>query len=244
MNKLVQAGTTPPTAGLSRAAVLAHERAARFVLRAALPAVLQSRDQPSRADTVLFRSILDAGPHAWPAGEEAGGAEHGSDGRGRHGRNGGTAKNSSEGMDGAGVGPPRQTDRHGDGPRAGSHADAAGAPGVHAVGGIVVRVCVQSQQCGGRGVRMTLDNDVLPGTQLSVYEDEGRLAVVFVSMHAGTQLRLCHGAGPIARRVAAELSRDVLLRVAVPGQEERALVEVTADAPSSSGNTDDRGGRP
>jgi hypothetical protein len=216
------------------------------VLRAALPGVPHGQ-QPSRADAVLFRSILqacpDASPDARPAGEGAGGAEDGNDRGGRSSRHNGRAIDG-EGMDGRRVDPGCQSDRHSDAARAGRDADAAGVPRVQAIADIVVRVCVQSQECGGRGVRVTLGNDVLPGTQLSVFEDEGRLVVVFVSMHAGTQVRLCHGAGPIARRVAAELSRDVLLRVAAPGREERALVEVMADAPPAAGDTDDRGGLP
>jgi hypothetical protein len=246
MNKLVQAGAVPSQAGAPGTDVLAQERAARFELRAALCGVPRIREQPSRADAALFRSILDACPDAcpdaWPAGEGAGRAGGGNDGDGRDSRHSGRATDDSAGMDGGRIHPARQSDRDSDAARTGLHADAEGVPRLQAVADIVVRVCVQSQECGGRAVRFTLDNAVLPGTQLSVYEHEGRLAVDFVSMHAGTRLRLCHSAGPIARRVAADLSRDVLLRVAASDRQERAIVEVMADAPLAAGRTDDRGG--
>jgi hypothetical protein len=242
MNKLVQAGAVSPPAGAPATAVLPQERATRFALRAALPGVPYIREQPSRADVALFRSILDACPDAWPAGEGAGGTGGGNDGDGRDSRPSGTARDDGAGVDDVRIPPARRSDRDSDAAHTTRHADAEGVPRLQAVADIVVRVCVQSQACGGRGVRFTLDNAVLPGTQLSVYENEGRLAVVFVSMHAGTQLRLCHSSGPIARRVAAELSRDVLLRVAASDRQERAIVEVMADAPLAAGKTDDRGG--
>jgi hypothetical protein len=236
MSKSVQAQATAATVGLPTTPLLPRVRSARLQLRAALPGVPQHGPQPSPADAALFKAILDARPAVASAAEDADAAGWG------YGRDGGKDTDGSDGMGAARIDPARcRGDRDSDAARASSHADAVGVPEVQALSDIVVRVCVQSHECGGRAVRVDLDNDVLPATQLSVYEDEGRLAVVFVSMHPGTHGRLCHGAAPIARRVAAELSRDVLLTVAAHGHEGRPLLEVSADAPAASGSTDGRG---
>jgi hypothetical protein len=191
-------------------------------------------DVPTSADAVLFKAILDGGDDdASPASSEQ------------------PESDAESGPDLPSVAMlTRRAEREGRQEGQGHDAscsthepDPKGVPDVRALGDMVVRVCVESQQTGGRGIRMTMDDEVLPATQLSVFERDGRLAVVFVSTSDETRGRLRHSANPMAHRIATELTRDVLLKVAAHDQDDRSALEVRVDAPAPTAAADVQGGR-
>lgn len=98
-----------------------------------------------------------------------------------------------------------------------------------ALGGIVAKVYLETLHDGGRAISMALENDLLPATRLSVLEQEGRLAVDFVSVHPLSRERLRRGAPALAERISRELSRDVSVKVAAH-DDDRLALEVRADA--------------
>lgn len=97
-----------------------------------------------------------------------------------------------------------------------------------ALGGVVAKVYLDSLHDRQRGVAVALDEQLLPATRLSVLEQEGRLAVEFVSVNQRSRERLRRGAPALAQRVARELSRDVCVKVAAHDADRQAL-EVRAD---------------
>jgi hypothetical protein len=101
---------------------------------------------------------------------------------------------------------------------------------VPAVCGVVTQAWLESRRNGECVVRLALDDDLLPATRLSISERDGRLAVDFVSANAGTRRRLCRGAPALGRRVAGDLARDVLVRVAAH-ENDRLALEIAVAAP-------------
>lgn len=99
-----------------------------------------------------------------------------------------------------------------------------------ALGSVVTKVYLDSLRDGQRAVRVELDENLLPATRLSIQEQEGRLAVDFVSTHAEARTRLRRGARALAERVARDLSRDVCVKVAAHERDPAAL-EARAQAP-------------
>jgi hypothetical protein len=107
---------------------------------------------------------------------------------------------------------------------------AAGVPlDMAALSSVVSKVYLESDLNRQRAVHMALNDDMLPATRLSIFEQGGRLAVDFVSMNMTTRQRLRRGAYGLAQRIAADLTRDVSVRVAAYDNDRRAL-EARADA--------------
>lgn len=113
----------------------------------------------------------------------------------------------------------------------GGVSDAIDVPAVCAV---VTQAYFESRRERRDAVHLVLDDALLPATRLSLFERDGRLAVDFVSTNAATRRRLCRGAPALAARVAADLARDVLVRVAAH-ERDRLALEVGAAAPIAGG---------
>ncbi|WP_145925323.1 hypothetical protein [Bordetella sp. H567] len=106
---------------------------------------------------------------------------------------------------------------------------AVTASDLAALGGVVTKVYLDSLHDRQRGIAVALEDQLLPATRLSVLEQEGRLAVDFVSVNQHSRARLRRGAPALAERVARELSRDVSVKVAAHDADRMAL-EVRAHA--------------
>ncbi|ARP83238.1 hypothetical protein CAL12_22065 [Bordetella genomosp. 8] len=94
---------------------------------------------------------------------------------------------------------------------------------------MVTKVYLDGLHDERRTMGLALNEDLLPATRLSVEEREGRLAVDFVSIDARARDRLRRGAATLANRIAADLSRDVAVKVAAHDGDRQPL-EARADA--------------
>ncbi|OZI20018.1 hypothetical protein CAL26_20920 [Bordetella genomosp. 9] len=111
-----------------------------------------------------------------------------------------------------------------------STEDASLAPrDLGALAAMVTKVYLDALHDERRTIGIALNEDLLPATRLSVQERGGRLAVDFVSMNACARDRLRRGAAALANRIAADLSRDVAVKVAAHDGDRQPL-EVHADA--------------
>jgi len=83
---------------------------------------------------------------------------------------------------------------------------------------------------GGKQVRMTLADDVLPGVTVVINEAQGRVCVDFICAVEPSRLRLNAEIPARAPEMAARLQRDVLLRTCTDDEEDPCLFEVLACA--------------
>lgn len=83
---------------------------------------------------------------------------------------------------------------------------------------------------GGKQVRMTLAEDVLPGVTVVIEEAQGRVCVDFICAVEPSRLRLNGELPARAPEMAARLARDVLLRTCTDDEEDPCLFEVLACA--------------
>lgn len=81
---------------------------------------------------------------------------------------------------------------------------------------------------GGKQVRMTLAEDVLPGVTVVIEEAQGRVCVDFICAVEPSRLRLNTELPARAPEMAARLQRDVLLRTCTDDEEDPCPFEVLA----------------
>ncbi len=89
-----------------------------------------------------------------------------------------------------------------------------------------------AEEGGRREVRIELQDEVLPGVSLSVFEDEGRLVAAFTCANESSRERLVASAPALAAEMAASLSRATLVQVQTDDPDDRCLIEARADAPA------------
>ena len=82
---------------------------------------------------------------------------------------------------------------------------------------------------GRREVRVTLDDDRLPGLTVSVFEEAGRVVAAFVCAVESTRERMNESAAALAAELAASLSRPTLVRVSTDDPEDLCLTETRAE---------------
>ncbi|OZI46660.1 hypothetical protein [Bordetella genomosp. 5] len=82
---------------------------------------------------------------------------------------------------------------------------------------------------GRREVRVTLDDERLPGLTVSVFEEGGRVVAAFVCAVESTRERMNEGAAALAAELAASLSRATLVRVSTDDPEDPCLTETRAE---------------
>lgn len=83
---------------------------------------------------------------------------------------------------------------------------------------------------GHRAVQIQLEDDVLPGVVLKVFEDEGRTIAQFTCAQEAPRMRLAQNAQWLADNLASKLTCAVLVRVLADNPQDPDLVEVSAGA--------------
>ncbi|MFJ3463694.1 hypothetical protein [Achromobacter spanius] len=119
---------------------------------------------------------------------------------------------------------------------AGAGAAAVGAEGAspalaQALSETATQLLVADGSQGRRQVRVALNDDVLPGVSVSVYEDEGRVVADFVCANERSRERACAMAPELAAQLAQSLDRPTRVRVSTDDPEDPRLAQTDAPAP-------------
>lgn len=92
------------------------------------------------------------------------------------------------------------------------------------------RSLMVSQEGSGREVCIELDEGVLPGVSMRVFESEGALTAVFVCVEDEPRERLNDLAQPMAQALAESLGRSTLIQVRTDDDDDPRLVEAWGEA--------------